>query len=75
MDRKLEEMREERQDACNLEALTAKHSQLLMVANYELEARLYKLLEYPISKEHLEITEGLKDIKIFTCYRFAVFLA
>ncbi|KAF2004252.1 hypothetical protein P154DRAFT_560736 [Amniculicola lignicola CBS 123094] len=75
MDQRLEEMREERQDARDLAALTAKYSQPLMVAAYELEHRLYELLEYPISKEHLEMEEGLEDIKIFTCYKFAVFLA
>lgn len=75
LDRKLEEFREKRQDERNLAALTAKYSQPLMVAAYELQARLYELIEYPISKEHLEMDEGLDDIKIFTCYRFAVFLA
>jgi hypothetical protein len=75
MDRRLKEIREKRQDARDLAALTAKYSQPLMVAAYELQARLYELIEYPISKEHLEMEEGLEDIKIFTCYRFAVFLA
>ncbi|KAF2833108.1 hypothetical protein CC86DRAFT_365084 [Ophiobolus disseminans] len=73
--RRLEEMKEKRQEARDLAALTAKYSQPLMVAAYELQARLYELLEYPISKEHLETQEGLEDIKIFTCYRFAVLLA
>ncbi|KAF1834275.1 hypothetical protein BDW02DRAFT_630499 [Decorospora gaudefroyi] len=75
LDQKLEEFREKRQDERDLAALTARYSQPLMVAAYELQARLYELIEYPISKEHLEMEQGLQDIKIFTCYRFAVFLA
>ncbi|OAL00265.1 hypothetical protein IQ06DRAFT_293652 [Phaeosphaeriaceae sp. SRC1lsM3a] len=75
LEQKLDEFREKRQEKKDLAALTAKYAQPLMVAAYELQARLYELLEYPISKEHLEMREGLEDIKIFTCYSFARFLA
>lgn len=75
LERKLQEFRETRLEEKELTTLTEKYSQPLMVAAYELQARLYELLEYPISKEHLETREGLEDIKIFTCYVFARFLA
>jgi len=68
-------LRERRKDDKEIAVLAAKYSQPLMIAAYELQARLYELLEYPISREHVETVEGLEDIKIFTCYRFAQFLA
>lgn len=71
----IQEKQEERQGKKQLEDLTTRYSQPLLIAAYELEARLYELLEYPISKQHLESEEGLDDIKIFTCYKFARFLA
>lgn len=75
LDEELQKKQEQRLDAKAIAELTAKYSPPLMIAAYELQARLFELLEYPISKEHLETVEGLEDIKIFTCYRFAQFLA
>ncbi|KAF2436603.1 hypothetical protein EJ08DRAFT_729103 [Tothia fuscella] len=66
---------EDRSDKKQIDALIQKYGQPLMVAAYELQARLYEICQYPISKAHLESTEGLQDIKQYTCYKFAQFLA
>lgn len=55
--------------------LTDKYSQPLLVAAYDLQQRLYDLVEYPISRQHLEKKEGLDDLKIFTCFLLAQYLA
>jgi hypothetical protein len=55
--------------------LTDKYSQPLLVAAYDLQQRLYELLEFPISRQHLTKPDGLQDIKIFTCFLLAQYLA
>jgi hypothetical protein len=62
-------------EKARIDTLSDTYALPLMVVAYELQARLYELVEYPISKEHLVMKEGLEDIKIFTCYRFARLLA
>ncbi|USP74092.1 hypothetical protein yc1106_01366 [Curvularia clavata] len=54
--------------------LTEKYGQLLVVAAYDLQQRLFELVEYPISRQHLEKREGLEDLKIFTCFLLARYL-
>lgn len=75
LDEEVKKREEQRQDEKEIAALIKIYSPPLMLAAYELQARLYELVEFPISKEHLETVEGLEDLKIFTCYRFAQFLA
>jgi hypothetical protein len=55
--------------------LTEKYAQPLLVAAYDLQRRLYELVEYPISRQHLSTEEGLKDFKVYTCYLLAQYLA
>jgi hypothetical protein len=54
--------------------LTEKYAQPLIVAAYDLQQRLFELVEYPISRQHLEKPEGHDDLKIFTCYLLAQYL-
>ncbi|KAH7075982.1 hypothetical protein BKA63DRAFT_512839 [Paraphoma chrysanthemicola] len=54
--------------------LTEKYVQSLIVAAYDLQQRLFELVEYPISRQHIEKPEGIKDLKIFTCYLLAQYL-
>lgn len=54
--------------------LTDKYSQPLIMAAYDLQQRLFDLVEYPISRQHLEKPEGLQDLKKFTCYLLARYL-
>ncbi|KAH7110134.1 hypothetical protein B0J11DRAFT_599722 [Dendryphion nanum] len=72
---KYDQSKEERMEKKETEALVIKYGQPLMVAAYELQARLFELCQYPISKAHLESKEGLQDLKQYTCYKFAQFLA
>ena len=46
-----------------MEALIYKYGQPLLVAAYELQAQLYELFQYPISKAPLEWKEGLQDLE------------
>jgi xanthosine utilization system XapX-like protein len=55
--------------------LIEKYSQPLLVAAYDLQQRLYDLAKFPISRRHLTKPEGLQDLKIFTCYLLAQYLA
>jgi len=55
-------------------ALTEKYTQPLLVAAYDLQQRLYELVEYPISRQHLSMREGIDDLKIYTCYLLAQYL-
>lgn len=55
--------------------LRDKYGPPLLVAAYNLQARLYELVEYPISQQHLTTPEGLEDVKIFSCYLLAQYLA
>ncbi|KAH7395049.1 hypothetical protein DE146DRAFT_658964 [Phaeosphaeria sp. MPI-PUGE-AT-0046c] len=55
--------------------LTEKYGPPLLVAAYDLQTRLYELVEYPISRQHLTKPEGLEDLKVFTCYLLAQYLA
>lgn len=64
-----EMLKQEQQDRKDTEALLYKNGQPLSVAAYELQARLYELCQYPISKAHLESNEGLQDLKQYTCYK------
>lgn len=66
---------EERSDQKQTDALIQKYGQPLMVAAYELQARLYELIQYPISKAHVESKEGLEDLKKYTCFKIAQYLA
>lgn len=56
-------------------SLTAKYAQPLLVAAYDLQQRVFELVEYPISRQHLTTQEGLDDLKIYTCYLLAQYLA
>lgn len=53
------------------ENLTQKYSPPLLVAVYDLQQRLFELVEYPISRQHVSAQEGLDDFKIFSCYLLA----
>ena len=55
--------------------LTEKYAQPLLVAAYDLQVRLFELVEYPISRQHLTTGEGLDDLKTYTCYLLAHYLA
>ena len=55
--------------------LTEKYAQLFLVAAFNLQLRIYELVEYPISRQHLSTDEGLDDLKIYTCYLLAQYLA
>jgi predicted small secreted protein len=68
-------LKEERLEKKDMEALIYKYGQPLLVAAYELQARLYELCQYPISKAHLESKEGRQDLKQYTCYKFAQYFA
>ena len=68
-------LKQELQDRKETEALIYKYGQPLLVAAYELQARLYELCQYPISKAHLESKEGLQDLKQYTCYKIAQYFA
>ena len=59
---------EHQQIVSNLEN---KYGQPLIVAAYDLQQRLFELVEYPISRQHFEKPEGLADLKIFSCYLLA----
>jgi uncharacterized protein YoxC len=72
---KYDKLKEERQEKKETDALVIKYGQPLMVATYELQARLYELCQYPISIAHIESMEGLQDLKQYTCFKFAQFLA
>ncbi|CAN9461083.1 unnamed protein product [Alternaria alternata] len=54
--------------------LTNRYIQPLVVAAYDLQQRLFDLVEYPISRQHLEKPEGLQDLKKFTCFLLARYL-
>lgn len=54
--------------------LTNRYVQPLVVAAYDLQQRLFDLVEYPISRQHLEKPEGLQDLKQFTCFLLARYL-
>lgn len=54
--------------------LTDKYSHPIIIAAYDLQQRLFDLVEYPISRQHLEKPEGLQDLKKFTCYLLARYL-
>lgn len=72
---KLEELSlslQQRQKNLNL---TAKYKPPLLVAAYDLQQRLYELLEYPISRQHVTYEDGLDDMKKFSCYLLAQYLA
>ncbi|CAK1362629.1 unnamed protein product [Cercospora beticola] len=56
------------------ENLTEKYSQPLLVAAYDLQQRLFALVEYPISRQHVSTEEGVNDLKIFTCYLLAQYM-
>lgn len=66
---------EERSDQKETDALIQKYGQPIMMAAYELQARMYELCQYPISKAHLESKEGLQDLKKYTCYKVAQYMA
>jgi hypothetical protein len=68
-------LKQEQQEKKETEALVFKYGQPLLVAAYELQARLYELCQYPISKAHLESKEGLQDLKQYTCYKLAQYFA
>jgi hypothetical protein len=55
--------------------LTTKYGQPLLVAAYDLQQRLFELVEYPISRQALSKPEGLLDLKTFTCYLLAQYFA
>jgi hypothetical protein len=55
--------------------LTTKYGQPLLVAAYDLQRRLFELVEYPISRQALSKPEGVLDLKMFTCYLLAQYLA
>ncbi|KAH8707624.1 hypothetical protein GQ44DRAFT_777336 [Phaeosphaeriaceae sp. PMI808] len=46
--------------------LSEKYSQPLLVAANDLQQRLFELVEYPISEQHLTTDEGLEDLKKYT---------
>ncbi|KAF2209095.1 hypothetical protein CERZMDRAFT_87274 [Cercospora zeae-maydis SCOH1-5] len=56
------------------ENLTEKYSPPLLVAAYDLQQRLFELVEYPISRQHVSTQEGVEDLKIFTCYLLAQYI-
>ncbi|KAH7393091.1 hypothetical protein BKA66DRAFT_439202 [Pyrenochaeta sp. MPI-SDFR-AT-0127] len=75
LDKDLETFKSELEHMQTVSNLTEKYSQPLLVAAYDLQQRLYDLVEYPISRQHLSTPEGLDDLKIFTCYLLAQYLA
>lgn len=66
---------ESRSARAKLDKQLKKYSQPLLIAAFDLQARLYELLEYPITDEALKRSEGEEDLKVFTCFRLARFLA
>jgi len=75
LNKEMEHFRTELARKQTVSNLTEKYSQPLLVAAYDLQYRLYALVEYPISRQALEKEQGLEDLKIFTCYLLAQYLA
>jgi hypothetical protein len=73
-DRKVKRLELQAEHSQTVADLTEKYSQPILVAAYDLQQRLYELVEYPISRQHLSKAEGLDDLKIFTCYLLAQYL-
>ena len=74
MNERLESVKIEVDHKQTVTNMTDKYSQPLLVAAYDLQQRLYELVEYPISRQHISMDEGLDDIKLFTCYLLAQYL-
>lgn len=55
--------------------LAQKYSPPLAVAAYDLQHRLFELVELPISRSHIEYEAGRDDLKIYSCYLLAQYLA
>lgn len=66
---------ESRNAAAKLDRQLKKFSQPLLIAAFDLQARLYELLQYPITDKALNTDEGIEDLWKFTCYRLARYLA
>jgi hypothetical protein len=64
-------LKEDRLEKKDMEALIYKYGQPLLVAAYELQARLYEMCQYPISKVYLESKEDRQNLKQYTSYKFA----
>lgn len=66
---------ESRSERAKLDRQLKKYSQPLLIAAFDLQARLYEILELPISDLALKSPEGIEDLWVFTCFRLARFLA
>ncbi|KAF2125480.1 hypothetical protein P153DRAFT_251036, partial [Dothidotthia symphoricarpi CBS 119687] len=73
-DRKVKRLELQAEHSQTVADLTEKYSQPILVAAYDLQQRLYELVEYPISRQHLSKVDGLDDLKIYTCYLLAQYL-
>ncbi|OAL03932.1 hypothetical protein IQ06DRAFT_291569 [Phaeosphaeriaceae sp. SRC1lsM3a] len=75
LNERLEEFKSQVERKETVWTLTEKYGPPLLVAAYDLQSRLYELVEYPISRQHLTKPEGLEDLKVFSCYLLAQYLA
>lgn len=66
---------EDRATEAEINKQLMKYSQPLLISAFDFQARLYELVDYPISSRALECAEGREDLFKFTCYRLARFLA